>query len=182
MPAPLRKDAARNRARLVDAAAAAFREDGLGASVNAIAQAAGVNVATLYRHFPNKEELVSAVLLQVLAPLADARDHALASDGSVLAAFLHEAVRLQGEHQGLIDALSRHPAGSDVREQLRGPAMELVAPVVDRAHERGELREDFDARDVLIALRMVGSLAGSPGIPAEDARRHVEVVVRGLGA
>ena len=59
--APLRRDAARNRERLLDAAAAAFREEGLGASVNAIAASAGVNVATLYRHFPTKDDLVAAV-------------------------------------------------------------------------------------------------------------------------
>src|SRR4051794_37756002 len=53
MPAPRspRRDAMRTRSRLVEAAARAFRDRGLGASVNAIAQDAGVNVATLYRHF-----------------------------------------------------------------------------------------------------------------------------------
>ena len=173
-----RKDAARNRARLVDAAATAFREDGLDASVNAIAQTAGVNVATLYRHFPAKDQLVAAVLSEVLEPLAEARDRALAGPGPVLPAFLHEALRKQGEHQGLIDALRRHPSG--VRAQLREPALEIVAPLVERAHAAGELREDFDATDLLIGLRMIAGLAGTPRIGAEEARRHVEVMLRGL--
>jgi hypothetical protein len=134
-----------------------------------------------YRHFPTTDQLVAAELWEVLAPMAGARDHALASeDAPVLAAFLHEAVRLQGEHQGLIDALFRQPSGSDVREQLREPSMEIVAPVVERAHRDGELRKNFDAKDLLIALRMVAGLAGAPSITTADAHRHVEVLLRGL--
>jgi len=72
---PKRRDAARNRERLLDAAANAFREEGLGASVNAIALSAGVNVATLYRHFPTKDDLVAAVLDTIVAPAATAERH-----------------------------------------------------------------------------------------------------------
>ena len=160
----------RNRALLVEAAANAFREGGLGVSVNAIARDAGVNIATLYRHFPTKDHLVAAVLEAVLEPLAAARDHALAADDT-LASFLHEAVRLQASQKGLVDAL-----GSDVRARLRRPAIELVTPVAERAHRDGDLRADFGAQDLLIALRMVAVLADAP----EIAHRHVDVVVRGL--
>jgi AcrR family transcriptional regulator len=170
----------RNRARLVEAASTAFRDEGLGVSVNAIARAAGVNVATLYRHFPTKDHLVTAVLEAVLEPMSAARDHALAGDGPVLGPFLHEAVRRQAGHQGLIDALLRQPSGSEVRAQLLGPSLEIVGPVVERAHSAGELRPDFDARDLLIALRMVAVLAGSASIPSAVTHRHVDVVVRGL--
>jgi AcrR family transcriptional regulator len=162
---PPRKDAVRNRARLVDAAAGAFREGGLGVSVNAIARAAGVNVATLYRHFPTKDHLVDAVLEVVLEPLVAARDHALAHPPT-LRTFLREALRKQETQKGLADAL-----GPDVRAKLRDPALEIVAPLVERAHEDGELRPDFGAKDLLIALRMVGA--------AQD-ERYVDVVVRGL--
>ena len=160
----------RNRALLVDAAASAFRDGGLGVSVNAIARDAGVNIATLYRHFPTKDHLVAAVLEVVLEPLAAARDHALAAEDT-LASFLHEAVRLQASQKGLADAL-----GSDVRARLREPAIELVTPVAERAHRDGGLRADFGAQDLLIALRMVSVLAAAP----EVAHRHVDVVVRGL--
>src|SRR4051794_14786161 len=110
---PMRKDAVRNRARLIDAATGAFREDGLSVGVNAIARAAGVNVATLYRHFPTKDDLVAAVLEALLEPLAGARDRALATadTGDALAEFVRDAVRVQIEHGGVFDALAGQPVG-----------------------------------------------------------------------
>jgi hypothetical protein len=67
-----------------------------------------------------------------------------------------------------------------VREQLRQPAQEIVAPIVERAQGAGELRAEFDAKDVLIALRMIAALPGTPTITPADAHRHVDVVLRGL--
>lgn len=178
---PARRDALRNRARLIAVAGEAFREEGLGASVNAIAERAGVNVATLYRHFPTKEQLIVAVLEGVLEPLEEARDRALASapaDGT-LAAFVAEALRHQGEHRGLVDALGR-AASPEVRRGLRDRAVAIVAPIVERAHEAGELRPGLDSRDLLLALRMLTELAAAPGLEPERLEHQVEVVLRGL--
>jgi AcrR family transcriptional regulator len=172
--APLRRDAARNRERLLDAAA--FREEGLGASVNAIAVSAGVNVATLYRHFPTKDDLVAAVLDTILEPVADARDRALASEGSALTAFIHAAVEQQRSHHGLVDALARDPATAPALSRLREPAVAIVTPIVERAHADGDLRADFGAEDLLVALRMIGSTA----LPGIDTERYIGVVLRGL--
>jgi AcrR family transcriptional regulator len=169
-PAPRRRDAARNRQRLLEAAAAAFRAEGLGASVNHIAAAAGLNVATLYRHFPTKDDLVAALLEELLEPLARARDVALERE-DVLAAFLHEAAREQRAHHGLVDALRRDPEVAGALSRLREPAIAIVAPVAERAHASGELRPDFDEVDLLLALRMVA---------AALTDRHVDVVLRGL--
>jgi AcrR family transcriptional regulator len=177
-----RRDAARNRALLVEAAVTAFRDEGLGASVNEIAARAGVNVATLYRHFPAKDDLLAAVLDRVLEPLEVARDRALAAAGAgtVLGTFLREAVRMQQEHRGLIEALAAAPTGGDVRRRLREPALAIVAPLAELAHRDGELRPDLDATDLLVALRMV-SIVAHAGAPAgREADRYVDVVVRGL--
>jgi AcrR family transcriptional regulator len=178
---PMRKDAVRNRARLIDAATGAFREDGLSVSVNAIARAAGVNVATLYRHFPTKDDLVAAVLETLLEPLAGARDHARATARAddALATFVRDAVRIQVEHGGVFDALSGQPVGSTIREGLRAIANAIAEPVVERAHCDGTLREDFDAIDLLITLRMLGAVAGAREAD-KDTTRYVDVVLRGL--
>ncbi len=131
------------------AAAVAFRKDGLGASVNVIAADAGLNVATLYRHFPTKDDLVAAVLDEMLEPLAQARDIALESE-DVLATFIHEAARRQREHHGLVDALRRDPTVAGALSRLRDPAIEIVEPVVERAHASGSLRADYvNGRGVL---------------------------------
>jgi AcrR family transcriptional regulator len=178
---PLRRDAVRNRALLIDAATSAFREDGLSVSVNAIARAAGVNVATLYRHFPTKDDLVAAVLEALLEPLAGARDRALATAGTddALATFVRDAVQIQIEHGGVFDALAGQPVGSTIREGLRAIANAIAAPVVERAHGDGTLRQDFDAIDLLITLRMLGAVAGAREAD-KDTSRYVDVVLRGL--
>jgi AcrR family transcriptional regulator len=175
-----RRDAVRNRARLIEAAAHAFREEGLGASVNAIAERAGVNVATLYRHFPTKDALIVAVLETVLEPLVAARDRALATEdpAEALRTFFREAVRLPDENRGLVDALGRYPKASEVREQLREPAVEIVTPLVERLHRDGQLRRDFDALDLLVALHMLVSAA--EGREADRNDRYAEMILRGL--
>ena len=172
-----RRDAVRNRARLVEAAAHAFREEGLGASVNAIAERAGVNVATLYRHFPTKDTLIVAVIEAVLEPLVVARDRALATaePADALPTFFREAVRLQAENRGLVDALGRYPKGAEVREQLRGPAIEIVTPLAERAHRDGQLRRDFDALDLLVALHMLVVAA-----EGREPDRYTDMILRGL--
>jgi AcrR family transcriptional regulator len=177
-----RKDAVRNRELLVAAAVATFREHGLAASVNAIAEQAGVNIATLYRHFPTKDHLIEAVLDAVLEPLAAARDHALAADdaGEALATFFREALLVQADHRGLANALGHHGADVDVRDRLREPAIDIVAPLVERAHRDGELREELAEIDLLIALRMLSAVADAAQRGYDGADRLVDVVLRGL--
>ena len=71
---PLRADAQRNRAHILEAAEVLFAAEGIAAPVDAIAEKAGVGVGTLYRHFPTKEKLCEAILLERLSMLTlDAR-------------------------------------------------------------------------------------------------------------
>jgi AcrR family transcriptional regulator len=168
--------------RLIEVAARAFREEGLGVSVNTIAGYAGVNVATLYRHFRTKDHLIAAVLEAVLEPLATARDRALTAEerGDALATFMHEAVRLEAKHHGLADALEHYPSATELRAQLREPAIEIVTPLVERAHRTGELRPDVDALDLLVILRMLASVAAAPQLSPDRVRRYVDLVLQGL--
>ena len=69
---PLRADAQRNRARLIEVAKAMFREGGAETSLEAIARAAGVGIGTLYRHFPTRDALIEAVYLTEMQNLAEA--------------------------------------------------------------------------------------------------------------
>lgn len=179
---PLRRDAARNRELLVKAAAEAFGEHGFAASVNTIAAAAGVNVATLYRNFPTKDHLVAAVLDTLMEPLADASQRALESpdEDGALATFVRETTRGQAHHRGIADALAGAPLGEEVVGRLRETAAGYVRPVVDVAHAAGDLRPEFEVVDVLLALRMLSTVLGVAEERGRDVERYVELVIRGL--
>src|SRR3954451_8548625 len=75
-PRPLRKDAERNRQRILDAARELFAERGLQATLDDVAHRAGVGVGTVYRRFPDKEQLIDALFESRLDQMA-----ALAEDG-----------------------------------------------------------------------------------------------------
>src|SRR5829696_6238826 len=72
----LRADAARNRRRLVDAARAVFLERGLDAALDEIARRAGVGNATLYRRFPRRGDLISAVFVDTMRSVVAAGERA----------------------------------------------------------------------------------------------------------
>src|SRR5450759_1492763 len=74
---PLRVDAERNRGRIVEAAQAAFAERGLNVPLEDVAARAGVGIATLYRRFPTREDLIAACFERRLAEYARAADEAL---------------------------------------------------------------------------------------------------------
>src|SRR6185503_11994684 len=106
---PLRADAARNRARVLDAARTAFAEAGLDVGVEEIARRAGVGKGTLYRRFPTKEALVCAIFEDILLEFERVSADALLGDepGQSFVAFLNTCAVMQAENQGFYDVVSR---------------------------------------------------------------------------
>src|SRR6185436_13456757 len=94
---PLRKDAQRNRAALLDAARLVFAQEGLDAALEGIARRAGVAIGTLYRHFPTRMDLVGAVIVEKKRAWIEAAEAATkmepAWDGLVF--FLERVCELQ---------------------------------------------------------------------------------------
>src|ERR1700712_5680414 len=113
----IRSDARRNRARLTEVGAAAFRDEGLDIGVDELARRTGVGVATLYRHFPAKTDLIVAVMETVFDDLQEAATAALGTT-SVLERFLQSTVTVQCQNRGFLQALAQHDLPSDVREGL----------------------------------------------------------------
>ncbi|MBB4663757.1 TetR/AcrR family transcriptional regulator [Conexibacter arvalis] len=175
-----RRDALRNRALLIETAAAAFRDEGLQVGVDEIARRARVGIATLYRHFPTKGDLVVAVSSGLLDQLGEARDAALAAgdDALVLERFLRAALAQLQQNRGLVEALAQHPPSPEIRERMRERMLEIVAPVVARAHAAGTLERTLDAEDLLIAIRMLGA-ASAPGTRREP-ERYLRLLLAGL--
>jgi AcrR family transcriptional regulator len=156
-----RADAEDNRRHVVDVARAAFAADGVDLPVREIARRAGFGVATVYRHFPSRQDLVSAVLAEQVARCgADVRA-ALADPDSRRA--LSDVVRRFGERQvsdrGLNEALFRERTA--FADQFRAHA-EAFALLVRRARDDGALREHVTVEDARIALRAIAAAGALP--------------------
>jgi AcrR family transcriptional regulator len=142
---PLRADALRNRARVLEAAESVFAAEGISVPVDVIAEKAGVGVGTLYRHFPTKEKLFEAVLIDRLAAIAaDARARVDSEDpGAAFFGFLQYLVDESILKRDLIQALLG--AGVEI-EQVAAPAKrDLEAAVSDLlavAQKAGAVRSD----------------------------------------
>ncbi len=174
----LRKDAEQNRARLLQAAAKVFHEQGVGACLDDVARRAEVGVGTLYRRFPSREALLEALLLDLLDLWAQEAEQALARpDGTGLAAFLRAVGAVQASPQGCALRLWTSPA---VEESRLAVGEQMRALLVD-AQRHGSCRPDVDVDDlvgIFIALRGIRELP--TGDVALDWRRHLELCLAGL--
>lgn len=177
---PVRSDARRNRAALTEAAAAAFRDEGLDVAVDEISRRAGVGVATLYRHFPAKADLIRAVMDAVIDDLGAAAAAALAEaePDEVLERFLAAGLDQQQQNRGFLEAIAQHGLDDEVREGLGRRMLDMLQPIVTVAHRTGTLRPELDAVDLLVVLRMLGATF-SPVDP-RSPDRYLGVLLRGL--
>jgi AcrR family transcriptional regulator len=173
----MRIDARRNRARLIEVAAAAFRDDGLEIGVDELARRTGVGVATLYRHFPAKADLIAAVMETVFDELDEAAKAALATD-SVLARFLHSTVTVQCQNRGFLQALAQHDLPDEVRDGFTRRGLAILEPIVVAGHEAGSFRAELDAVDLLVVVRMLGAISTRPERRPPDA--YIAALLRGL--
>lgn len=169
----LRSDAAANREQILNVAERSFSSDGLGVSMNAIARRSGLGVATLYRHFPTKDELIAAAFSEPMAECTHMLDDALADPDPwhafctvIEAVFAMQALD-QGFSAALVTSLPRTEFGA-----LRERTERAFAELVRRAKEAGELRPDFDSSDLpLILMANAGLRIGAgDGAPAASRR------------
>ena len=179
----LRADAQRNLARILEAAREVFADEGIDATIVEIAARAGVGVGTIFRRFPNKDELIVALLEHRGTQMLEAVDAALASDDAGLAfrRLIEEGVATQISDRGLCDAI-----GTDLlaREELRSQFDLLhtkLAAVLQKAQEAGAVRPDATAEDLLFVVHGVAHA----GLMLEDTapgawRRHLGLALDGL--
>jgi len=178
---PLRADAARNRARVLEVAYETFAAEGLGVAIDEIARRAGVGAGTVYRHFPTKEDLYKAVIEDRLNRIVDDGRALLASvdPGDALFAFLRSMVLQWGAtDRGLAEALAG--LGVDVKEAVpdgEDAFLGLLGDLLRAAQKAGTVRRDLNVRDV--KALMVGAQAIQT-YNAEAAERLTEVVLDGL--
>lgn len=179
-PRPLRADARRNRARLLEAAAAAFAARGTHASLDDIARSAGVGPGTLYRHFPTREDLIEALihsgveeLLALSEELLDAEDPLAA-----LRTWLQALVRHASAYRGLAESLE-HAKGGQGRLAAACHAQQAAAAALfTRAHQHGRVHPDATLEDVLDLVSGIARVAQHH--PAGHGEHLLTLVLDGL--
>ena len=182
-PAPeraQRSDAVRNRKRVIKAARIVMARDGLDAQMEEIARRAQVGVGTVYRHFPNKEDLVEALAAERFERLAELAEQALANEdpGAAFEEFIRASAEIQSEDRALSEVLTSRPGVMSRAAETVG-ILELTTKIVRRAQKAGAVRKDADPRDVPMFLC---ALAGTFGGPYTNTERYISVVLDGLRA
>jgi len=180
-----RVDAARNRERILEVATRALTaaDGSTPVSLEAIARDAGVGIGTLYRHFPQRSDLVIAVLEREIDACA-AAGPALAAEhepGVALARWLDRLVEFVGTKRGFATALH---SGDPAYDGLPGYLMEKLAPalgtLLDTATAAGDIRAEVSPRDLLYAVAKL--CAPLPDEAPDYGRRMVTLLVAGLRA
>jgi len=185
-PRPLRADARRNREKVLAAAAAAFGESGLESQVEDIARRAGVGVGTVYRHFPTKDALVTALAEAHFERLADTVEAALAQCGDPwddFASALWRCAESAARDVAWCEIIAGD-AGA-VGRAARGQARlhEATGALIARAQAAGVMRADATVQDVSTIMCGFGHVASSQraGAPL-DWRRYLTIALDGLRA
>ncbi|MFE0249847.1 TetR/AcrR family transcriptional regulator [Streptomyces sp. NPDC059010] len=174
-PQPLRSDAERNRGRIIAAARKVFARDGLGASMASVAREAGVGIATMFRRFPTKEELVAAVFADRMDAYADAVAVALDDPDPWhgFVGYIETAGAMQAADQGFADVLTTSFPTAKAMEERRNEAYEGMVRLIDRAKAAGRLREDFDPSDLVLIHMANAGVVNATGDAAPEAWRRV---------
>jgi AcrR family transcriptional regulator len=182
---PLRADARHNRTRLLDAARDVFVEFGSRAPLDEVARRAGTGIGTLYRHFPDRQALQRAVVLDALQRTADEARAALDEERNPLRAlvrYMHRVLDIR--IAAVIPALF---GDVDLEEEptrrVRDEGSAVLDDLVAAAHRAGQLRKDVTSADIgLLIVRLSRPLPGPFPRELNDqlAHRHLDLLVEGL--
>ncbi|MFC6986779.1 TetR/AcrR family transcriptional regulator [Streptomyces cirratus] len=177
-----RADAVRNQQTLLAAAAEVFVTSGVDAPIRQIAARAGVGVATIYRHFPTRADLVVAVYRHQVEACAEAGPHLLADADSPFAAlrqWIDLFVDFLVTKHGLANALQSDNSGFEaLHTYFVDRLMPVCEQLLDAAADAGEIRADVQPYEL---LRGIGNLCvGRDGDPRYDPRRLIDLLLQGL--
>jgi AcrR family transcriptional regulator len=182
---PLRRDAERNRRRILQAAAEVFAERGLGVTMDDIAERADVGVGTVYRRFPEKELLVEALFEDRIEELVSLAQQALAEADpwEALVGFLERGQALQASNRGLKELLLSTRYGRERVACVRERMAPLVDALVERAQASGQLRPDVEGTDLPLIQVMLGGIVDfTRDVDPDTWRRLFAIIVDGLRA
>ena len=179
----LRADAVRNRGRILKAAQKAFAEHGLDVPLEDVAERAGVGIATVYRRFPTRDDLIAACFEHRLEEYARAAEEALqAPDGwSGFRSYVERICGMQAADRGLKDVLTRTLPDAKALEAHRARGYELSVRLIERAQAEGTLRSDLVPEDlVLLLMANAGVVQGMGSAAPDGPPRFIALLLDGL--
>ena len=180
---PLRRDAERNRQRILKAASEVFTERGLDVSLDEVARHAGVGVGTVYRRFRTKEDLVEALFVDRIESVAVLAEEAtrVSDPWSGLAFFMEQAAGKLAGDLGLRQMMMFAVYGGDKIWYARQRNQPLVTKLVERAQAAGQLRSDLRPTDIPFILFVLSEAAQfARQTSPEIWRRYLTIVLDGL--
>ena len=180
----LRADAARNRALIVTAAAEVFAERGLDASTAEIADRAGVGEATVYRRFPTKDALITAIIATHMEEMLGIAEQCLREPDPWrgLERFLYEMGERANADQGVSDTAKERCVAAAELMPLRKRLLDLCGELVRRGQRAGLVREDVNGQDLVFLIAAAGSLGKLPFPDLRDDlwQRYLGLLLDGL--
>lgn len=173
----VRSDARENRARILTAARESFAKDA-AASMNQVAQQAGVGAGTLYRNFPTREDLVLAVYQDEVDRLVDSVGPLLErlSPVDALRAWTLDLVAAMRRKHGLGDALTPR-AHKTITDSTHDPVVGAISILLEAGAAAGDIRADADPADF---LQLTAALWRAPSTPEDRAPYILDLILDGL--
>jgi AcrR family transcriptional regulator len=180
----LRADARRNRDAVIAAAKKLFADQGLDAQMPDVAKAAKVGVGTVYRHFPTKEDLISALAAERFERLAEKAQEGIDADDpwEGLCDFIRFSAQIQADDRGLCEVMGSRPEVMN-ESALAVGLDDLCDKLVKGAQRSGDLRKDLEWEDIPMIACGLGRITPAehgPGVGRWP--RLVEIVIDGLRA
>jgi AcrR family transcriptional regulator len=170
----MRRDAERNRSRIVAAAREVFADRGLGVPMTEVARRAGVGIATLYRRFPTREDLITCAFAEKMASYAEAVEAALADPDPWhgFCAYVEHICGMQAADRGFTHLLTMTFPTARAFEAERLRAYRGFTELMTRAKKAGRLRQDFSPEDLVVLLMANAGVVAATGDDAPDAWRR----------
>ncbi|MET8678264.1 helix-turn-helix domain-containing protein [Streptomyces sp. NPDC004647] len=182
-PAPLRRDAQRNKDLLIAAAREIYAEQGVDAPLDEIARRAGVGNATLYRRFPTRAALIEEVFHDALTATLRAGEEARKGDDAWAAftGYLERIFEGLATDRGANDLMTTGIEGITSLDALRSHHHETISILIRRAQDQGTMRDDVVTEDLLFALAALGRVVPAAATVVPDSwRRHLALLLDGL--
>jgi AcrR family transcriptional regulator len=181
---PLRADARRNREKVLAAARAVFSENGRDAQMDDVARRAGVGVGTVYRHFPTKEALIEALMVDSFQAIAAQAEAALEVEDpwDAFTCVLSRGAEIMAADRALSEVFASIPGAMEQAMPTVEGLQESMAKIMARAQAAGVLRDDVILDDVPMIMCGIGSATKKEHRCSTPWRRHLMIVLDGLRA